>query len=155
MEYWDAVLMMIQRAKEEADDKHCPLYVVCEDYRLYASASQAQINSNLETPQLIGAIRYFCWESDIPLTMQMAAEVKTRWSDDVLRKKGWLHGGESYHEGRSFGNLRISGHALDAIRHCLHFCTFKLKSLDCHEERRERRTERYERNRNEGYYRGY
>lgn len=128
MEYWDAVMTKIAYYYEQFEDD---FQIVCEDYRLYASASEAQINSNLETPQLIGAIKYMCHISDIKITMQMAAEVKQRWSDEVLYNKKLIN-----KIGRDIvmGNLKLSNHSLDAVRHCMHFNIFKLKIRDDHAE---------------------
>lgn len=123
LEYWSAVIDLIYNANSL--DKHTELTVVCEDYRLYASASEAQINSNLETPQLIGAIKWVCNQLNVKIVMQMASEVKSRWSNDVLFRKGLLK-----RRGRQlvFGDkLYVYNHSIDAIRHCLHYNTFKIK----------------------------
>lgn len=121
MEYWTRVLGLISSYKEKCTGK---FQVVCEDYRLYASASESQINSNLETPQLIGAIKIFCHANEIPIAMQMASEVKLRWSDEVLKAKGILT-----MEGRTkrIGKIIIEHHSLDAVRHCVHYNMFKIK----------------------------
>ena len=127
MEYWTAVIKVIKDYAEQAKQKGVKLNVVCEDYRLYASASNAQINSNLETPQIIGAIKWYCHMIGVPITMQMAAEVKDRWSDDVLRAKHLLT--HDRKTGQAFvGNLSVNNHSLDAVRHCLHYLTFKTKT---------------------------
>lgn len=124
MEYWTAVIKLIT---DEVNEKHDNFRVVCEDYRLYASAAPAQINSNLETPQLIGAIKWYCFMMGVPITLQMASEVKERWSNDVLSKKGIL--GYDKSNGRyRIGKIYLGRHSLDAVRHCLHFTTFKTKT---------------------------
>lgn len=123
MEYWTAVVNKIKTEKDKLnpDDK---FEVVCEDYRLYASESNAQINSNLETPQLIGVIKWCCNLLNIPLALQMAAEVKNRWSNEVLERKGLIHK-EAYNSCYYMGSIKIEHHAMDAVRHCLHYMTFK------------------------------
>jgi hypothetical protein len=119
MSYWEAILNKIDKLRM----KYHKIKVVCEDYRLYASASEAQINSNLETPQLIGAIKYHCYEYKIPIIMQMAAEVKDRWSNEVLLAKGVL---TEYAKKRKYiGRNRLGKHDIDAVRHLIHYNTFK------------------------------
>lgn len=125
MEYWAEVIKLIKDLKEEFYE----ITVVCEDYRLYASASQAQINSNLETPQLIGAIKWVCYRMKIPIVFQMAAEVKGRWSNEVLLKKGIIFRTRS-NESFKLGQLILHRHSMDAVRHCLHYNTFKAKTRD-------------------------
>lgn len=123
MEYWTAVVDLIKKEYQrlEPDTK---LVVVCEDYRLYASASQAQIDSNLETPQLIGVIKWCCNLLGVECILQMAAEVKVRWSDEVMERKGMIHkmpGNNSWY----FGSVKLQHHSMDAVRHCMHYLTFK------------------------------
>lgn len=121
MAYWDKVISLLKNAnlKLTKDDT---LVIVCEDYRLYASKSESQINSNLETPQLIGVIKYWCYKHDIPCVLQMAAEVKIRWSDKVLKENGILN----YRSRKYYcGKVLIEHHSKDALRHCLHYMTFK------------------------------
>ena len=94
---------------------------------MYASASQAQINSNLETPQLIGVIKWACYKLDIPIVMQMAAEVKNRWSNEILIDQNIIskdYNSPGYH----CGTIALSNHSLDALRHCVHYNTFKVKA---------------------------
>lgn len=148
MEYWTAVITMIRDLSKE---KHESLTVVCEDYRLYASASEAQINSNLETPQMIGAIKWFCHMNDIPITLQMAAEVKKRWSNEVMMNKGMLSQDYRTHKYR-LGNLYLNNHSLDAVRHCLHYNTFKAKTRDEKPDKRRTIKSYHSYNRRYSYY---
>lgn len=113
-DYWREVLTLIN----EVD------IVVCEDYRLYSSQANSQINSNLETPQLIGVIKYFCYQNEIPLHLQMAAEVKTRWSNEVMLKTNLITKGKY---NRLYNNdILLEHHSIDAFRHGIHFIKFKL-----------------------------
>lgn len=109
IDYWNAVLKLIKKVN--------PSVIVCEDYRLYQTAAEAQINSKMETVQLIGLIKWFVGGGviNIPITMQMAHEVKLRWPDELLKEKGF------------FFNLHVSNHSKDAIRHYVHYITFKIK----------------------------
>lgn len=140
MEYWKAIMDLID---SEFDYDYNTYQLVCEDYRLYASASQAQINSNLETPQLIGAIKYHCYMNNLPITMQMASEVKERWSNEVLQNKGMLKY-DYFTRAYWMGDLKLGDHSLDAVRHCLHFITFKLKLREGREEYEKRKAKERE-----------
>lgn len=86
------------------------LHIVIEDYRLYGSKVHSQINSNLETSQLIGLLKYWCYMHGIKYKMQMASEVKTRWSDTVLAHYDVA--------------IPKSRHAKDALRHAMHYSKF-------------------------------
>jgi hypothetical protein len=89
-------------------------FVICENYRLYAGArGKAQINSTLDTPQLIGFIKMVCWKEPINFEMQAPSD-KTRVADPQLIKMGILDkkGNKHYCMGKPT-NL----HMRDAIRH--------------------------------------
>lgn len=100
-----------------------PDELVIEGYKLYGHKSKEQTNSELETPQLIGAIKYICHVYDIPLTIQFATEVKNRWSEDVLVANGTLEkkGSQYYFNGRP-----TNQHKRDALKHLLHFMRYKV-----------------------------
>ena len=51
-QYWDAHVQLIDSVSGYHPD------VVIEDYLLYSNRAEAQTNSRLETPQLIGIIKY-------------------------------------------------------------------------------------------------
>lgn len=134
MEYWQEVLALIEAAAWHAYKNKSKLTVICEDYRLYASASNAQINSNLETPQLIGAIKFFCFKNEITPVMQMAAEVKTRWSPEVMERTGKI-----VRKGRYFytpEGVKLEHHSIDAYKHWLHYRTFKVNPEKQREKKR-------------------
>lgn len=122
LSYWAHVISLITVLNRNEIKLGDTLTVICEDYRLYGDKAEAQINSNLETPQLIGAIKYVCWSYAIPLHLQMAHEVKTRWSDSVLKNTGLLiRKGKSWYA----NDILIEHHSKDAYRHGLHYITFK------------------------------
>ncbi len=117
--YWDAHLALI--------GDEFPAFVVVEGYKLYnhrGREAKIQSNSILETPQLIGCIRWYCYFEEFPLTIQYASDVKTRWNDDLLVRQGYLEQkGNRYY----FNAELTSKHKRDALRHALHFATYKLK----------------------------
>ena len=117
--YWDEVMTCVFAVN--------PKYIVLEGYRLYNHAgknAQMQSNSTLMTSQLIGAIRLEAYRMGIPVTIQYAAEVKTRWSDEVLQAKGILEAGNK------FKGDQTNAHRRDALRHLCHFKKYKLKELE-------------------------
>ena len=122
-QYWDTVVNLIITVYNQYPN----MYLVCEDYLLYATKLQDQINSRMETPKLIGVIQHLCWKLQIPYYMQTAAEVKKRWSDHILEHKGYIHYVRKRYEPTSGDLSTYTHHSLDAIRHAIHFATFKIK----------------------------
>lgn len=114
--YWAAVVDFIIFNR--------PDYIVMEGYKLYNHAgmsAQTQSNSTLMTSQLIGAIKLAAYRDLVPVTIQYAADVKTRWSDEVLQAKGILEAGNK------FKGAQTNAHKRDSLRHLCHFKKYKLK----------------------------
>jgi hypothetical protein len=120
--YWQAHLSLINRFKDKYKQRLC---VVMEDYILYASKSEAQINSRMETPKLIGIVQLHCFMCGVPYHMQLAAQVKNRWTDDILNHKGILL--KKKKQLVTPSGETVDRHCRDAIRHAVHFSTFKNK----------------------------
>jgi hypothetical protein len=118
-DYWQAVLYYIIKASI----KYKSVIAVVEDFMLYSTKATAQINSKMETPKLIGVLEYFCTEREIPLTLQPAHLVKNRWSEEVLLYKGYIQ--RIGRQWRTIKGKAIDKHAIDAIRHAVHYATFK------------------------------
>lgn len=114
VEYWMAHVNLIRQINPDA--------MVMEGFRLYGHKKNEQVNSELETPQLIGVLKTTCWGLGIPLKIQFAVEVKNRWSDEVLLRKGILKevGGRTYCNG-----LVTMRHSRDAIRHAINYHRYK------------------------------
>lgn len=113
--YWDAHVELIDGLAGFNPD------IVMEDYLLYANRSRNQINSRLETPQLLGILKYEAYKRGIYITTQTAMQVKTRWSDALLCKKGYL---VDTNVGYCIGETRVVDHIRDALRHALHYSTY-------------------------------
>jgi len=107
-EYWMNIENMVESFVNTST------VVVIEDYLLYGSKAENQINSRMETSKLIGILQYWCWRFDVPCILQPASEVKTRWADPILTYKGYLN-----------KSMKIDRHAKDALRHAVHYATFK------------------------------
>lgn len=121
--YWHAHLDLIQEYYKRYGKR---MIIVIEDYLLYATKAQDQINSKMETPKLIGILQHYCWLKQIPYHMQTASEVKTRWTDEILEHKGYIK-----HKGRNCivpesGDI-LNKHSRDSVRHAVHYATFKNK----------------------------
>lgn len=120
-DYWHAILMYVMTKAY----KHKSIIIVMEDYLLYATKANSQINSKMETPKLIGVIEYYCEECNIPIVLQPAHMVKNRWANEVLLHKKYI-----VKIGRQLCTSKhkpIDRHAIDAIRHAVHYGTFKNK----------------------------
>jgi len=115
-EYWQAHLTLIEAIK--------PDICVMENYRLFASTKDAQINSELETPQLIGVIKMHCLHKDIHIHMQ-PPQIKTRFTNKILLHKK-IVSQDTQNRYYAVG-IPVSRHILDAIRHAEYYINFKLK----------------------------
>ncbi len=124
--YWHAHILLINDIARKRPGK---VVVVIEDYLLYATKANNQINSKMETPKLIGVLQHYLWGKRVPYCMQNASEVKTRWDDDILVHKGYLAlRGIKYRAHRLPGeDVLLNKHCRDAIRHAVHYATFKIK----------------------------
>lgn len=87
-----------------------PAVIILEDYRLYASKTNAQIGSQMNTVRIIGAIDMVAHRYHIPVVKQMAVVAKPFCTDDKLREWGFWTG--------------INRHARDSIRHACYFLLF-------------------------------
>lgn len=123
-EYWDEILKLI---REVSDNYPGQVIVVCEDYLLYATKLKDQINSRMETPKLIGVIQHYCYIKHIPYYMQTAAEVKKRWTDEILMFKKYIKPYRKGYRPTTGITDTYTYHSLDAIRHAVHYATFKNK----------------------------
>lgn len=94
-----------------------PDTVVMESYKLFAHKSKQQHWSTLDTPQLIGYMRMWCWKRQIPVVFQDPGD-KVRVTDPILVKQGIFEkrGNKHYCMGRS-----TVLHERDAIRHGIYF----------------------------------
>lgn len=117
-EYWDAHIDVLCKYWKRHRNE---LIVVIEDYVLYRDKSDNQTNSQMETCRLIGLLQWKCWRLKQPYTLQLAATVKQRWSDELLLREGILkkRGRDLVHT-QSDVSLGLI-HSRDAFRHALHY----------------------------------
>lgn len=119
-EYWRAHITLL----DDLSGYGCT--IVIEDYMLYANRASSQINSRFETSKMIGVIQFECFQRGIKTEFQTASAVKLRWTNEILAHKGYIEersGG--YYIGS--GEIRLTDHSLDAIRHAVHYATFSNK----------------------------
>lgn len=112
-EYWSWITKVIYDVQ--------PTLCIIEDYHLFEFKSKQQSWSALETPQLIGYMRMFCYNHDIPYRFQSPKD-KVRVNDDQLVKLGIIEkrGNRYYCSGKST-NL----HQRDAIRHGIFYHRYR------------------------------
>jgi len=119
--YWDAHIQLIKDFQKRYGKD---LIVIIEDYILYEHKMKDQINSRMETCKVIGIIQHYCYLQGLPYCMQLAATVKNRWTNDILGYKKYV-----FKKSRSYclsdRKTILDRHALDSIRHAVHFATFK------------------------------
>ena len=119
-DYWLQVLNYIHAQFLKTPN----LVLSVEDYVLYATSAKAQINSEMETSKLIGAITVAAAQLGIPMYLRNASQVMTRWSNEILIfKKLIVKQGVSFVDQE--GNF-INRHSLDAIRHAIHCHSFEV-----------------------------
>lgn len=124
-EYWNAHLLLIKGLKKE----YTKSAVSIEDYILYKTSAMAQVNSQMETVQLIGIIKHFCWEHHFDWYMRPAVAVKARWSDTILLHKGIISKLNKHYVLPVFPAHALCEHERDAIRHAVHFNVFENKEV--------------------------
>ena len=120
VEYWDAHIDKIKWVRRH----YKSLAISIEDYILYKSSAMSQVNSQLETVQLLGIIKHFCYFNNLKVFIRPAVAVKTRWSDNILMRKNIIRKvGARYMLPDS--KQIICEHERDSIRHAVHFNTFE------------------------------
>jgi hypothetical protein len=77
----------------------------------------------METCKLIGVLQHHCWLNQIPYKMQTAGTVKSRWSNEILEHKRYIF--KAARGYKTPTGITINRHCQDAIRHAVHFATFK------------------------------
>ena len=124
--YWSAVLDTLEVF---ALTKKAVLSV--EDYVLYATSAKAQINSEMETSKLIGAITMLAYNLNIPMYIRNASQVVNRWNNEILVHKNLIHKqGNRYTDDTG---APINRHCLDALRHAVHCYYFEVGKEDNYE----------------------
>lgn len=103
-----------------------PNVVVIEGYMLYnhkGMNASTQANSDLETPQLLGALKHYLYLQKIPMHIQYAKDIKTRWSEKILVHMGILTEKSTSNKSKLylFKNQITSTHERDAMKHALRF----------------------------------
>jgi len=116
LNYWQDHLNLIKILQPEL--------VIIEEYKLYAHTAKAQIGSEFETSQLIGIIKYYCHNNNIPIILQ-SAKIKVRYTNDILVHKSiiTIDTKKNYY----ILGIQTTNHILDAIRHAEYYINFTRK----------------------------
>ena len=138
-QYWLMHLNLIEEFRDWTIAKSKSFILVIEDYVLYETKKDAQVNSKMETCKLIGILQINSWLMGIEYFMELAAAVKNRWTDSILvYKQHLIRKGNQYYVAAT-GEL-VNRHAKDAIRHAVHFSTFKNGKGDDNATQKENRS---------------
>ena len=123
-DYWQEHINAINRVI--MNPKYRKTIIVIEDFMLDPKRALQQSHSRMETPKLIGIIQLHCSTHNIPYAMQRPTDVKNRWADYILEYKKYI---VKYRNTYVLPdtNKSISRHCKDAIRHAVHYSTFKNK----------------------------
>jgi len=100
--------------------------VVAEAFRLFPHRSKEQIGSDFPSAQVIGVVGYLCEKRGIELVLKPAGD-KEFFTDRKLIAAGYMP-----YRGKAHANR----HALDSIRHALHYLHFTLGIKISYEETR-------------------
>ena len=125
-DYWDAHIQLLRRLVKQYGFKTA---VSIEDYILYKNHALAQVNSQLETVQLLGIIKHLCYQYAIDYYIRPAVAVKARWADDILVHKGLVARINKHYVLPDVPTKALCDHERDAIRHAIHFNTFENKEV--------------------------
>jgi Holliday junction resolvasome RuvABC endonuclease subunit len=124
-DYWEAHTNLIKQLTKRYNN----MAVSIEDYILYKSHAMDQVNSQLETVQLLGIIKQFCWSYAIDYFIRPAVAVKKRWADNILVYKGILIMKGKHYMVPATQQL-VCEHERDSIRHAVHFNTFENREVN-------------------------
>ena len=93
-----------------------------ENYVLYGHKMHEQTNSELETARAVGYLIMKAFEAGYHVYMRRAVDVKSRWSEDVLVRLGYIQerSGKYYFNGKS-----TATHHRDAMKHAIHCGRFE------------------------------
>ncbi len=122
--YWDAHIQLVKQLMKQYGRKTA---VSIEDYILYKNRAMSQVNSTLETVQLLGIIKYYCFTHKYDYFLRPAVAVKARWSDDILVHKHIIAKFNKHYILPDVPTKILCDHERDAIRHAVHFNTFNNK----------------------------
>lgn len=120
IQYWTGVCNKITETATEFSN----VVLSVEDYVLYATSAKAQINSEMETSKLIGAIALTSYKWQMQMYIRSASQVMNRWTNKILEHKQII-----YQQGQSFTDIEgtmINRHCLDALRHAVHCHYFEV-----------------------------
>jgi len=120
-DYWQNHIALIHAVKHPVNTKHI---VVMENFTLYGDRANSQINSELETPRLLGILELTCAKYFEKYVFQNASQVKNRWNNMILEHKGYIKKLNAKSYTLPDSDKILTNHELDAIRHAVHLYHF-------------------------------
>ena len=119
--YWDGIVNALHMYHSEKRFET----LVCESYKLFGHKAKQQSGSSLDTPQLIGFIRFWLLRKDISLAWQDPKD-KVRVTDEILEHMGVLEKANGVGRYRALGRATVI-HERDAIRHGVYYARYGKK----------------------------
>lgn len=105
--------------------------LVVERFILYPNRAQGQAMADLETPEIIGVLKFIAARRGWNIYLQTAAQVKPWATDETVTTMPWWSIGPEQWKS-------ASRHARDAARHAAYFINFTLPDLAAHREKKTR-----------------
>lgn len=122
--YWLAHVFLIRDTYKEFAEQG--FAVSFEEFVLYGNRAKDQINSAMETSQLIGIIKLECYTRGIRCYHRKAAMVKKRWADSILISNDYIYKSSSCYFATCHTGV-LSEHIRDSMRHAVHCAKFEIK----------------------------
>lgn len=129
--YWEAHCFLLKSIMRLYGIEREEIVVVIEDYTLDPRRAMQQSHSRMETPKVIGILQHSCYMRGIKTILQFNHEAKSRWTDKILLHENLIvQKNNAYYltEDTDFEHC-LNDHKRDAIRHAMHFATFKNKAV--------------------------
>ena len=132
--HWVAIMQAFQQYNGWVDCSnglgekyHESMVVSIEDFILYQASAKDLINSQLETPQLLGYLKMMFYEHSITWYIRPAVRVKKRWHETILEHEGYIQKYKTKSYKLEHGDHALATHELDAIKHAVHCGLFEVE----------------------------
>lgn len=104
--YWKSVFTKMEDIYKTYKGE---VHTVIEDYIIYPSKLNEHSLNRVETCRLLGYLQVSLDSTGRSFKLQKASIVKSRWSDEILKRKGILR-----------PEHKMNNHERDALRHAVH-----------------------------------
>jgi hypothetical protein len=111
LETMQAIKQIVRWSEDARVRTGADVGIVCENYK----QRPGPLSNQPDALHTIGALRYYCWDSDISFLLQTPSEGKGFGTDAKLKRVGWWDiGMAAYRKGET-----SHPQAIDAMRHML------------------------------------